>query len=158
MPLETNTTYVFQRDGDNKTTSLTGTVKIYDTDPIYKTIYYRPMYGGVVLLEDGESCLLEDGNKEQTEELDFTNNSVFESVEVVDFAAMTSIETTTFDYNILSAQQTTANPVDRSGTTPEPNGDYESKLGQIKALLVSESVYTTAVSFLWDKHAVFNRV
>lgn len=158
MPLETNTTYVFQRDGDNKTTSLTGTVKIYDEDYQYKTQYYRPMYGGIVLLEDGDACLLEDGYKEQTEELDFTNNSVFESYECVDFSAMTSLESKTFDYNIPTAQQTTTNPVDRSGTTPEPYGDFELKLGEIKTLLKDELVYTGAVSFLWDKHAVFNRV
>ena len=123
--LSTHTTYDFQRTSGGETHSITVTVGVYKGVIPKKTIYTRTT-------PDQDS--------------DFT------AVEVDDYSSQTPEETDTFIWTIPSDLKTTAQPVDRSGTTPERTGDFEHKLDLIKMELADDTEFTNARDTLFNKY------
>ena len=123
--LSTNDTYEFQRKSNGETVSLVCTISLYDKTPSNKTIYYRDPPG------------------EET----------FKSVEVEDYSTITPIDKIEFSWNIPEELQTSAQPADRSGSTPEKFTDFDHKLKEIKTVLADDTEYTNTYNTLWDKHS-----
>ena len=124
--LSTNDTYEFQRKSNGETVSLVCTISLYDKTPSKKTIYYRDY-------ETGEET--------------------FKSVEVEDYSTITPIDKIEFSWNIPEELQTSAQPADRSGSTPEKFTDFDHKLKEIKTVLADDTEYTNTYNTLWDKHS-----
>ena len=123
--LSTHDTYEFQRKSNGETVSLVCTISLYDKTPSNKTIYYRDPPG------------------EET----------FKSVEVEDYSTITPIDKIEFSWNIPEELQTSAQPADRSGSTPEKFTDFDHKLKKIKTVLADDTEYTNTYNTLWDKHS-----
>lgn len=123
--LSTNDTYEFQRKSNGETVSLICTISLYDKTPSNKTIYYRDPPG------------------EET----------FKSVEVEDYSTITPIDKIEFSWNIPEELQSSAQPADRSGSTPEKFTDFDHKLKKIKTVLADDTEYTNTYNTLWDKHS-----
>ena len=123
--LSTNDTYEFQRKSNGETVSLVCTISLYDKTPSNKTIYYRDPPG------------------EET----------FKSVEVEDYSTITPIDKIEFSWNIPEELQTSAQPADRSGSTPEKFTDFDHKLKEIQTVLADDTEYTNTYNTLWDKHS-----
>lgn len=123
--LSTNDTYEFQRKSNGETVSLICTISLYDKTPSNKTIYYRDPPG------------------EET----------FKSVEVEDYSTITPIDKIEFSWNIPEELQTSAQPADRSGSTPEKFTDFDHKLKEIQTVLADDTEYTNTYNTLWDKHS-----
>ncbi len=123
--LSTHTTYDFQRTSGGETHSITITVGVYKGDIPKKTIYTRTT-------PDQDS--------------DFT------ALEADDYSSQTPEETDTFIWTIPNELKTTAQPVDRSGTTPERTGDFEHKLDLIKMKLEDDTEYTNTRDALFNKY------
>ena len=123
--LSTNDTYEFQRKSNGETVSLVCTISLYDKTPSNKTIYYRDPPG------------------EET----------FKTVEVEDYSTITPIDKIEFSWNIPEELQTSAQPADRSGSTPEKFTDFDHKLKEIKTVLADDTEYTNTYNTLWDKHS-----
>jgi len=124
--LSTHDTYEFQRKSNGETVSLICTISLYDKTPSKKTIYYRDY-------ETGEET--------------------FKSVEVEDYSTITPIDKIEFSWNIPEELQTSAQPADRSGSTPEKFTDFDHKLKEIKTVLADDTEYTNTYNTLWDKHS-----
>lgn len=124
--LSTNDTYEFQRKSNGETVSLICTISLYDKTPSKKTIYYRDY-------ETGEET--------------------FKSVEVEDYSTITPIDKIEFSWNIPEELQSSAQPADRSGSTPEKFTDFDHKLKKIKTVLADDTEYTNTYNTLWDKHS-----
>tara|TARA_B100001175_G_C18974589_1_gene386853 strand:- start:60 stop:452 length:393 start_codon:yes stop_codon:yes gene_type:complete len=123
--LSTNDTYEFQRKSNGETVSLVCTISLYDKTPSNKTIYYRDPPG------------------EET----------FKSVEVEDYSTITPIDKIEFSWNIPTNLQTSAQPADRSGSTPEKFTDFDNKLTKIRTVLTDDTEYTNTYKTLWDRHS-----
>ncbi len=123
--LETNTTFTFQRDSDNKTISCTVATSVYDETYVYKTIALRTT---------------------PDQDVDFT------TVRMLDFDNMSALETKSFNYTLEDAQQTTANPVDRSGSTPARNGEFEAKRAEVVTIINAAATIHDNVTYLRNKH------
>ena len=123
--LETNTTFTFQRDGDNKTISCTVATSVYDETYVYKTIGLRTT---------------------PNQDVDFTTH------QVLDFDNMSALETKSFNYTLEEAQQTTANPVDRSGSTPARYGEFEAKYAEVENIIRAAATIHDNVTYLRNKH------
>ncbi len=123
--LSLNTTYDFQRTSSGETHSITVTVGVYKGDIPTKTIYTRT-----------------------TPDQD----SNFTELEVPDYSSKTPEETDIFIWTIPTELKTTAQPVDRSGKTPERTGDFEHKLDLIKMELAEDTEYTNTRDVLFDKY------
>ena len=123
--LSTHDTYEFQRKSNGETVSLICTISLYDKTPSNKTIYYRDPPG------------------EET----------FKSVEVEDYSTITPIDKIEFSWNIPEELQSSAQPADRSGSTPEKFTDFDHKLKKIKTVLADDTEYTNTYNTLWDKHS-----
>ena len=123
--LSTNDTYEFQRKSNGETVSLVCTISLYDKTPSNKTIYYRDPPG------------------EET----------FKSVEVEDYSTITPIDKIEFSWNIPTNLQTSAQPADRSGSTPEKFTDFDHKLTKIRTVLTDDTEYTNTYKTLWDRHS-----
>ena len=123
--LSTHDTYEFQRKSNGETVSLICTISLYDKTPSNKTIYYRDPPG------------------EET----------FKSVEVEDYSTITPIDKIEFSWNIPEELQTSAQPADRSGSTPEKFTDFDNKLTKIRTVLADDTEYTNTYKTLWDKHS-----
>lgn len=123
--LSTHDTYEFQRKSNGETVSLVCTISLYDKTPSNKTIYYRDPPG------------------EET----------FKSVEVEDYSTITPIDKIEFSWNIPEELQSSAQPADRSGSTPEKFTDFDHKLKKIKTVLADDTEYTNTYNTLWDKHS-----
>lgn len=124
--LSTHDTYEFQRKSNGETVSLICTISLYDKTPSKKTIYYRDY-------ETGEET--------------------FKSVEVEDYSTITPIDKIEFSWNIPEELQSSAQPADRSGSTPEKFTDFDHKLKKIKTVLADDTEYTNTYNTLWDKHS-----
>ena len=122
--LSTNDTYEFHRKNNGETVSLTCTISLYDKTPSSKTIYYRDPPG------------------EET----------FETAEVPDYSSIKPIDEIEFSWSIPEELQTSAQPADRSGSTPEKFTDFDNKLKRIKMLLSDDTEYTNTYNTLWDRH------
>ena len=120
------TEYEFQRDSSGKTISLTAKVGIYRGAIPTREQYFRTT---------------------PDQDTDFTK------FEVSDFSSSTPIEVIKVPYNIPSNLQTTSTPVDRSGETPERNGEFEINLLKIKMILDEEGDIIEANSTLSEKYA-----
>ena len=123
--LSTHDTYEFQRKSNGETVSLICTISLYDKTPSNKTIYYRDPPG------------------EET----------FKSVEVEDYSTITPIDKIEFSWIIPEELQTSAQPADRSGSTPEKFTDFDDKLTKIRTVLADDTEYTNTYNTLWDKHS-----
>ena len=123
--LSTHSTYDFQRTSGGETNSITVTVGVYKGDIPTKTIYTRTT---------------------PDQDTEFTE------LEVADYASKTPEETSTFIWTIPSDLKTTAQPVDRSGKTPERTGDFENKLNLIKMELEDDTEYTNTRDTLFNKY------
>lgn len=124
--LSTHDTYEFQRKSNGETVSLICTISLYDKTPSKKTIYYRDY-------ETGEET--------------------FKSVEVEDYSTITPIDKIEFSWNIPEELQSSAQPADRSGSTPEKFTDFDHKLKEIQTVLADDTEYTNTYNTLWDKHS-----
>tara|TARA_B100000579_G_scaffold278571_1_gene230452 strand:+ start:84 stop:491 length:408 start_codon:yes stop_codon:yes gene_type:complete len=124
--LNIHTTYEFSRNSDGETISLTGTVGAYKGEIPTKKIFVRTT---------------------PDQDTDFTE------IEVLDYESVTPKETSVFIWNIPTDLRTSATPVDKSGSTPERNGEFEDKLKQIKEQLDDDTEYTNTVSSLMNKYS-----
>ncbi len=122
--LSTKDTYEYQRKSNGETVSLICTISIYDKEPSNKTVYYRDPPG------------------EET----------FKSVEVPDYSTITPIDKIEFSWNIPTNLQTSAQPANRSGSTPEKFTEFDEKHEQIIMILEEDSEYTNTYKTLWDKY------
>jgi hypothetical protein len=123
--LSTHTTYDFHRTSGGETHSITIIIGVYKGVIPQKTIYTRTT-------PDQDS--------------DFT------ALEADDYSSQTPEETDTFIYTIPTDLKTTAQPVDRSGTTPERTGDFELKLSKIKMILDDDEEFINTRDTLFNKH------
>ncbi len=126
--LSTHTTYDFQRTSGGETNSITITIGVYKGVIPTKTIYARTT-------PDQDS--------------DFT------AMEADDYSSQTPEETDTFIWTIPTELKTTAQPVDRTGETPERYGDFELKFSKIKMILADDTEFTNTRDTLFNKYTQF---